>query len=123
MKLHAQHRLQSLQRVFPNAHHVARLQNKFGITSNYSSWCAVHWDGKFLHDVTGIDMNKVHRLPVLVTSLVDENTQASLLESKKLASGSGKPAGDPVFHLIKLWQYDHLVCASIQPHQTLVEQM
>ena len=82
----AQHRLQSLQRVFPNAHHVARLQNKLGITSNYSSWCAVHWDGKFLHDVTGIDINKVHRLPVLVTSLVDESTQASFLESKKLAS-------------------------------------
>ena len=35
------------------------------------SQCVVYWDGKLLPYVTGIDTNKVDRLSVLVTSLID----------------------------------------------------
>jgi len=55
--------------------------------------------------VTGIDTNKVDRLPVLVTSLVDGDTQ--LLGVPKLASGSGKVAAEALFQLLNSWQCDH----------------
>ena len=69
----------------------------------------MHWDGKFLHDVTGIDAKKVDRLyrriPVFVTVLVDGDTQ--LLGVPKLASRSGKAAADSGFQLLNSWQADH----------------
>ena len=60
----------------------------------------MHWNDKFLHDVTGIDANKVDRigLPVFVTILVDGNTK--LLGDPKLVSGSSKAAADSVFQLL-----------------------
>ena len=54
--------------------------------------------------MTGIDTNKVDRLPVLVTSLVDGDTQ--LLGVPKLASGSGKVAAEALFQLLNSWQCD-----------------
>jgi len=48
--------------------------------------------------VTGIDTNKVDRLPVLMTSLVDGDTK--LFRVPKIASGSGEAAADSVFQLL-----------------------
>ena len=34
----------------------------------------MHWDGKLLHDTTGVHTDKVDRLPVLISSVVDGST-------------------------------------------------
>src|SRR6218665_116074 len=86
--------LQSLQRV-STIHRVARLQNRLGRTSTRPFKYTMHWDGKFLRDVTGIDTNKIDRLTVLVTSLVGGDKK--ILGVPKLASGSGKAAAYPAF--------------------------
>ena len=39
------------------------------------SQCIVHWGGKLMPDITGIDINKIDRLPVLVSSLADRGTK------------------------------------------------
>src|SRR6218665_1795221 len=102
MKLHAQHRLQYFQRVLfkeycsPSREAAEQIRKYF-----QSSQCAVHWYGKLL---TGIDADKVDRLPVLVTSLVDGDTK--LLGSSQVAPGSGR-AADAVCQLLKSWQCDH----------------
>jgi len=68
------------------------------------SKCVVHWDGKLLPDMTGVDTNKVDRLLVLVSSLADGETK--LLGVPKLLSGSGQAAADAVIQLLKSWQFD-----------------
>ena len=54
----------------------------------------MHWDGKLLPDITGININKIDRLPVLVSLLADRGTK--LLGAPKLASGSGQATADAV---------------------------
>ena len=62
----------------------------------------VHWDSKLLPDITGVDTDKVDRLPVLISSLVDGSIK--LLGVPKLASGSGQAVA--VLDLLKSWQCD-----------------
>lgn len=72
-----------------------------------ASKSVVHWDGKLLPDITGVDTEQVDRLPVLISSLTDGSTK--LLGVPKLASGSGKAAMEAVLELLKSWQSDSLV--------------
>lgn len=67
----------------------------------------VHWDGKLLPDVTGIDMCKVDRLPVLLSSLVDSGIK--LIGVPKLNSGTGQADADAGVDLLHLWECSSLV--------------
>jgi len=69
----------------------------------------MHWDSKLLPDITGVDMGKVDRLPVLISSLVDGNTK--LLGVPELVSRSGHAAAVAVLDLLKLWQCNAFVIA------------
>jgi hypothetical protein len=71
------------------------------------SKAVVHWDGKLLPDLTGVDTEQVDRLPVLLSSLVDGSTK--LLGVPKLTSGSGKAATEAVLEYLKSWQCELLV--------------
>jgi len=53
----------------------------------WPSKCVIHWDGKLMPNVTGVDTNKVDELPVLVWSLGEADWM--LLGTPKLAEGSG----------------------------------
>ncbi|CAH0562945.1 unnamed protein product [Brassicogethes aeneus] len=76
------------------------------IKDNYQATkSVVHWDGKLLADVTGDD--KVERLPVLVSSLVESTTK--LLGVPKLTSGSGQAAAEAVHELLQSWNCDSVV--------------
>lgn len=66
------------------------------------SKAVVHWDGKLLPDLTGVDTEQVDRLPVLLSFLVDGSTK--LLGVPKLTSGSGKAATEAVLEYLKSWQ-------------------
>ena len=89
MKLHTQRRLQSLQN---KEYCLPHCENSEQIRKNFQPSIlvcrALGWE--VLNDVTGIDTNKVDRLPVLMTSLVDGDTK--LFRVPKIASGSGKAA-------------------------------
>jgi hypothetical protein len=71
-----------------------------------ASKSVVHWDGKLLPDMTGVDTNKVDRLPVMISSLADGTIK--LLEVPKLTSGPGQAAAEAVLELLKSWNCDSL---------------
>ena len=67
----------------------------------------MHWDGKLLPNITGVDTDKVERLPVLIFSVVDGSTK--LLGVPKLASVSRQEAAVAVLDLLKSWQCDTFI--------------
>ena len=62
----------------------------------------VHWNGKLLPYVTGVDADKVDRQPVLPSSPVDGDTK--LLGVPKVKSGSGLVVAEAIIALVNSWQ-------------------
>ena len=58
----------------------------------------VHWDGKMLEDIAGIEC--VDRLPVIVSGFKTEQ----LLHVPKLASGTGENTANAVFSTLEEWK-------------------
>ena len=71
-------------------------------TDNRPTKSVVHWNGKLLPDVTGVDANKVDRQPVPPSSLVDGVTK--LLGVPKVKSGSGLVVAEAIIALVNSWQ-------------------
>jgi hypothetical protein len=65
----------------------------------------VHWDGKLMRDLTGIE--KVDRLPILVSTMGEKK----LLDIPKLPSGTGQIIAQAVNNAIREWGLDNLVRA------------
>jgi hypothetical protein len=91
-RLRKQHRVMAAQEIRKNYHPTKSV---------------VHWDGKLLPDVTGVDTNHVDRLPVLLSSLVDGETK--LLGVPKLTSGTGQAAAEAIHELLNSWECSDLI--------------
>lgn len=65
----------------------------------------IHWDGKIMPDLTGIE--KVERLPILVSTMGEKK----LLEIPKITNGTGQIMAQAAYSAIQSWGLGNLVRA------------